>query len=259
MSGSALAKTIAAVVVVVGIAAVAGGAWWLQDRDKVASPPPPSIQLDSPARAFSAPSGSTGIEAEHGFKRFPKAAFIGDTYGMSLASESGRGWVDEVTANMCWSVSGKSIEMRTGYTNPGTGGTAVFAERIDDVARTAPSIVVIEGGLHDYDALPDKIYEAARNVFATGRATLPPETMIVAVGPPKPPTVSLEDATHVLDPLARAAADNGVVFINPAAENWLPDGSFFHADGFLLNAKGHQEFARRLTEQLRALGAPAGC
>ena len=259
MTRSVVAKSVAAVVAILGVAAVVGGAWWMQDRDMAAPPPAGPVLLDAPAAAAMPSGGVAGIEAQHGFKRYPRAAFIGDTYGMSLASESGRGWVDEVTASMCWSVSGKSIEMRTGYTNPGTGGTSVFGERIDDVSKATPSIVVIEGGLHDYDAPPEQLYEAARNVFASGRAMLPPETMIVAIGPPKPPTVPIENASRVLDPLARAAADTGVVFINPAAENWLPDGTYFHADGFLLNAKGHQEFARRLTEHLRALGAPAGC
>jgi GDSL-like Lipase/Acylhydrolase family len=195
----------------------------------------------------------------HEFKTYPKAAVLADTVAFGYVG-AGRGWPDYLAGQMCWSVSGKSVELETGYTNPGgKPDTSAFTERADDVAKDGPKIVVVEGGMHDYRATPEKLQEAAAATFSTLKSQLPPDAMVVAVGPIVGDAAKPEDVARISGPIAAAAAEKGVIFLDPMVEGWLPNMDFFSRDGLLPNDKGQIEYANRLAADLRALGAPAGC
>lgn len=260
MFRSPASKALTAVVITVGLAAAVGGVWWLTRDQSVSLPAaaPATLQPGSEPVPAAPQDSSTGLR--HEFRSFPKAAVLGDTMAMGYVADGGRGWVEALADQMCWSISAKSAEIETGYTNPGgKPNTSDFTQRADDVAATEPSIVLVEGGLHDYKSTAEKLRTSANTVFTTLKDQLPPNTMIVAVGPIAGDIVKPEDVAKVSQPIAAAAADSGVIFIDPMAERWLPDNTFYSRDGFLPNGKGQLEYSNRLAADLRALGAPAGC
>ncbi|MGV0795033.1 SGNH/GDSL hydrolase family protein [Mycolicibacterium sp. XJ1819] len=248
----------AALVIIVGLAVAIGGVVWLR-KDQSVSPPEAAPATLAPRP--DAPGGedsNTGLRNE--FRVYPRAAVLGDTTALGYVGDLGRGWVEELAKQMCWSISAKSAELETGYTNPGgKPNTSAFTERADDVAIGQPEIVIVEGGLHDYRATPDQLQRAASSVFTTLKNQLPADTMIVAVGPIAGDVVTPEEVAMVSGPIAAAAEDSGVIFIDPMAERWLPDASFYSNDGFLPNGKGQLEYATRFAADLRGRGAPAGC
>jgi hypothetical protein len=251
-------RTLAIVVLVVGLAVVVAGTLWVY-RDQTVSVPvaEPATLKPIPGAAASTPA-NTG--ARHDFKVSPKLAVLGDTIALGYVG-GGPSWVEQLASNMCWSVSAKSAELETGYTNPGgSPSSSAFTDRADDVAATAPAVIVVEGGLHDYRANPDRIREAALKTFTTLKEQSPPGTMIVAVGPVAAgDVVTPEDVAKISGAIAGAAADAGVIWIDPMVERWLPDPNFFSQGGILINTKGQIEYANRLAADLRALGAPIGC
>jgi hypothetical protein len=245
-----------ALVLVVGLAAVVGGVVLLNRDHSVETPeatPSTLGPLPTPA-----PDGS-GTGLRHEFRAYPKAAVLADTLALGYIG-AGRGWPDVLAGQMCWSMASKSVELETGYTNPGgKPDTSAFTERADDVAKEEPAVVIVEGGLHDYRATPEKLQESAASVFTTLKEQLPPGSMVVAVGPLVGDVASPEEVARVSGPIAAAAADKGVIFLDPMAERWLPDMNYFSRDGLLPNDKGQIEYANRLAAALRALGAPSGC
>jgi len=256
VSKRAVIRTLLALVIVAGLAAAVGGViWW--NRDHSVEPPAAAPTTLGPLPEPAAPGSGTGLR--HEFRTYPKAAILADTLAMGYVG-AGRSWAELTAANMCWSLSAKSVELETGYTNPGgRPDTSAFTERADDVAKEDPAIVVVQGGLHDYRATPEKLQEAARNTFTTLKEQLPPESMVVALGPLVGDAASPEDVARVSGPIAAAAQETGVIFLDPMAERWLPDMNYFSRDGLLPNDRGQIEYANRLTAALRALGAPAGC
>jgi hypothetical protein len=253
---SVVSKTFLAILLVVGLAAAIGGVVLL-NRDHSVDTPDAAPSTLGPLPAPAPDGANTGLR--HQFRQYPKAAVLADTLAMGYVG-AGRGWPDLLAGQMCWSMSGKSVELETGYTNPGgKPDTSAFTERADDVAKEGPAIVIVEGGLHDYRATPEKLQEAAASVFTTLKEQLPPESMVVAVGPIVGDVASPEDVARVSGPIAAAAAEKGVIWIDPMAERWLPDMNYFSRDGLLPNDKGQIEYANRLAAALRNLGAPAGC
>jgi hypothetical protein len=251
-----VSRTLLVIVLVVGVAAVVGGVLFLRKDHNVDTPvaaPSTLSPLPTPTQ------GNTGTGLRHEFKEYPKAAMLADTLAMGYIG-AGKGWPDYIAGQMCWSVTAKSVELETGYTNPGgKPDTSAFTERADDVAKDGPKIVIVEGGLHDYRATPEKLQADAATTFTTLKQQLPPDSMVVAIGPIVGDAASPEDVARVSGPIAAAAQEKGVIFLDPMAERWLPDMSYFSRDGLLPNDKGQIEYANRLAADLRALGAPSGC
>jgi hypothetical protein len=246
------------IVLIVGLAAVGVGALWVYRDHSVSVSPAAPATLEPVAGATPPAPGSTGVG--HEFKLYPKIAVLGDTIALG-SIDGGSSWVEQLASHMCWSVSTKSAEFQTGYTNPGgSPNSSAFTDRADDVAASAPAVVVVEGGVHDYRATAERLHDAALKTFTTLKDQSAPGTMIVAVGPiAAGEIVKPEDVARVSGSIASAAADAGVVWIDPMAEQWLPNGDFFSPDGILPNASGQAEYANRLAADLRAIGAPTGC
>lgn len=261
MAKSAKSRTLgilALVVLVVGVAAVVGGTLWVRKDNSVSVPPAAPATLVPVAGA--APPGPGNSSIRHEFKVYPKLAVLADTIALGSVG-GGSSWVEQLASTMCLSVSAKSAEFETGYTNPGGApNSSAFTDRADDVAASSPALVVVEGGVHDYRAMPERLRDAALKTFNTLKEQSPPGTMIVVVGPSASgDVVKPEDVSKVSGAIAGAATEAGVVWLDPMAEQWLPDPTFYSQDGVLPNAKGQTEYANRLAAALRALGAPAGC
>jgi hypothetical protein len=127
------------------------------------------------------------------------------------------------------------------------------------VTKDGPKVVIVQGGLHDYRATPEKLQEAAAKTFTTLKEQLPPDAMVVAIGPLVGDAAKPEDVARVSGPIAAAAAEKGVIFLDPMVEGWLPTMDFFSRDGLLPNDRGQIEYTNRLAADLRNLGAPTGC
>ncbi len=258
MSRSAMWKALAIVVLTVGLAAVLGGAWWLNKGQSVSVPPAAAPTLESvPGAAPDAPA-NTGVR--HDFKLYPKVAVLADTLALGYIG-GGPSWAEALANDMCWSIAAKSAELETGYTNPGgSPDTSAFTDRADEVAASGPAVILVQGGLHDYRARPERLRDAAFKTFTTLKDQSAPGTMIVAVGPLAAGDIATpEDVAKISGAISAAAADAGVIWIDPMAEQWLPDPSFFSQGGIMPNAKGQLEYAKRFAADLRALNAPSGC
>jgi hypothetical protein len=251
-----VSRTLLVIALVAGLAAVIGGVVFLR-KDHTVDTPDAAPSTLGPLPTPTERGSGTGLR--HEFKEYPKAAMLADTLAMGYIG-TGKGWPDYIAGQMCWSVTAKSVELETGYTNPGgKPDTSAFTERADDVAKDGPKIVIVEGGLHDYRATPEKLQADAATTFTTLKEQLPPDAMVVAIGPIVGDAASPEDVARVSGPIAAAAAEKGVIFLDPMVERWLPDMSYFSRDGLLPNDKGQIEYANRLAADLRGLGAPAGC
>jgi lysophospholipase L1-like esterase len=254
-------RIFAALVVILGLTTLVWGVRMVNEGDTIMPPPatPATLGAETAAAGPSSSALETGVR--HAFTPYPKVAVLGDSFATGYGSDRGWGWVEQLAADMCWSVTGKSAELETGYTSPGGNtDTSVFGDRVDQVVSPELAVVLVEGGVFDFRAPSEAIYVAASDVFQSLRSQLARNTPIVAIGPVAPPTVKPEDLARVAAPITAAATDTGAIFIDPAAENWLPDETFFLGGASLQpNGRGHTEFAKRLSIALRDRGIPAGC
>lgn len=186
---------------------------------------------------------------------FPKGnnylpvAIIGDSY---TAAPSG--YATQIARLMCWRLANLG-QGGTGYTNPGQAAEndTVFAGRVQQAVDAAPRLVVVQGGTND-DGKPTT-EDAARETFASLRVGLP-GVPVVAVGPVR--TVSQDPARSDAsrDAIQRAAAAEGVPFIDPIALGWLAEPGSFVSDGVHPTSAGHKRYAESLAGQLQALNLP---
>ena len=190
-------------------------------------------------------------------------AVLGDSYSEGVGATPGRGWVDLVAAQMCWSLTNRSAQGGKGYTTAGDEALpdfATFVGRVPAVAGGAPKVTILPGGNHGAGGTPEEITPEATNVFNSLRTALGQNAEIVAIGPIPTPMTESPALAPVSAAIGAAAAQFGVEFIDPVAEAWLSDPSFFAEDGIQPNDQGYAEFAARLEADLRARGlqsAPA--
>lgn len=178
------------------------------------------------------------------------AAFLGDSY--TAASNQGGGYVGPLVNAMGWTplFFGQG---GTGYVNPGQAseGESAFPARVDAVIAAAPDVVVVQGGLNDNNKAAS--LAAANQAFGDLRAGLP-DARVIAVGPVLAPGMSAESIKAARDGIKEAAGAHGVVFIDPAAENWLPSADLFDVPGVHPTAEGYKRLGEHLVLAMKSQG-----
>jgi len=246
--------------VVAGLALLAWGIRAVKSGDAIV-PPPNELAVISTTSPVASPSGTaSGGGVRHQFVMFPSAAVLGDSFATGYGTDRGRGWVEQLGTDMCWSIDAKSAELETGYTTPGgSATTSMYLDRVEKLASSDPDVVLVEGGVFDFPAPSELIYKNATDVFQLLRSELPETTDILVIGPVGPPAKHAE-LDRITADIGKAARDTRVTFIDPTAEGWLPDATYFlSGNNIQPNDRGHSQFAKRLAADLRERGIPSGC
>ena len=182
-----------------------------------------------------------------------RAVFLGDSYTVGVGTSGGPTYAERVADRMGWSQV-DAAQSGTGYVaDGGGGGNAPFGERVDDVVAAGPDVVVVQGSTNDVLAPAAEVGAAASALYADLAAAVPGADVVV-FGPPAAPGVPRTEIEAIRDALAGAAAQAGLLFVDPIAGGWLepPDG--LYADVIHPDDEGHAVMADELVEELRAAG-----
>lgn len=174
---------------------------------------------------------------------FPTVAILGDSYvaGDWLDSPD-EGWSRLIGQAQGWETYVDGIG-GTGFTNGGPCGDDTYASRVDGILAASPRLVIVEGGLNDSGASPDKVREAAETVLRD----LSSVPTVVLLGPANAP--SKNDIEGIDVALRAAAKENGRQYVS--ALGWDLE---FQPDRLHLTPAGHADFAELVAEAVA--GAP---
>lgn len=211
--------------VVVGVAVLGVGS-------ACSSPPPPpapepTCSLPDPRPTLAA--GSLTLPAD------PSVLILGDSYTEGYGAEpETKGWAYLVGKPLGWQVTVNGVG-GTGYVNAGPQAQGTYLQRLAGLQGRSFDLVVLQGGSNDrdtaYPALRDTVtrtVDAVRTQF--------PSAPVVILGPSTP--YGKSDGTRILMQcvLAGYAAQQGVPFLDPIAEDWFVDGD---GDRYANPANGH--------------------
>jgi len=170
-------------------------------------------RCDEFRRAAAEPARTDLVTAPSG----PRILVIGDSYSLGLGVDSGRSWPHQLQGRVL--VDGFS---GSGFSKDASAcGDVSYASRAVAALRRAGdvSVVVVEGGLNDYD----QPTSAIRRGFDRLLARLG-ERRVVVVGPASAPARAAE-VPRIDHLLARLSARHGVQYVrmSGAALAYLPD------------------------------------
>ncbi|MDJ0362574.1 SGNH/GDSL hydrolase family protein [Rhodococcus sp. H29-C3] len=192
----------------------------------------------------------------------PRLLFIGDAYTQGInAHPRSEGFASLVSDQLGWPTEIDGVG-GTGFT---WGGGPDGLERNDYISRIgrragasgfAPNILFIQGGQSDHLAAPEFLGDRVTETIRVARDTWP-GVQIVVMGPSRPmPGGDL--LKRVSTPIAQAALDAQVPFINPLGAKWFTNENSqqYYGDpgGSLLNSDGHAYVADRVLEALQTIG-----
>ncbi|GAA1829610.1 SGNH/GDSL hydrolase family protein [Agromyces salentinus] len=189
----------------------------------------------------------------------PRALFLGDSFTEGYgASRPAAIWATIAAGSLRWQPTVDGIG-GTGFTKTtATDGTDGLGFRQRLLARGSTGalydVVVLQGGLNDWQATGDEEYAAVARAVRTAR-TLWPEAVVVVFGPAEPIADGTKRLAHL--PLIRdAALDSGAVFIDPSSPSpWITAGNsdlLDLGDGLHLNDSGYAYLAARFVAAVLA-------
>lgn len=187
----------------------------------------------------------------------PLAVFIGDSFTAGNDETPGAaryGFVDRAADSLGWDKANLA-QGGTGYVNPGANGNTAYAGVVARAVGFNPDILFIGGGINDAKYPPAQVGAAADSLYKDLKAKLP-KTRIVVMGPVTPGGVEGEyrSSVPVRDVLQATAEANGLAFIDPIAEDWMPTKTgLVGPTNFHPNAAGHEMLAGKLAADLKAL------
>lgn len=203
------------------------------------------LQLRHPAEADTA--ARCAIRSEQAAERAAvttgageRVAVIGDSWSVGFGlPELERSWPSRLDARV--QVAGFSGSGFSATASPCPGVS--FADRAADAVVDGPELVVVQGGLNDFDQTPQSI-EAGFSALVAGLAAYSPERVVV-VGPHRAPSRA-SGAERVDALLERLSAQAGLRYLRPLDLDltYLPDR--LH-----LTEAGHRAFGDWVAEQLR--------
>jgi lysophospholipase L1-like esterase len=186
-----------------------------------------------------------------------RVAFLGDSWTLGAGADGNRGYVDMLRVRLPdWALTNFG-DGGTGYAaNGGEHGETpkrTFDQRIKDVVRAHPSIVVIQGSLNDRAYPTGVIAAAAAKTLGDLRAAVPGARILV-IGASYTPGSTHEDIDRINQSISAAAAARHLLFLNPAAENWNdPNDPTIWWNPNHPNNKGHGLIADHLRPLLEKL------
>lgn len=179
-------------------------------------------------------------------------AVIGDSWGAGAGSDSNTGFSSFGTiATRQLGVNGVIFAARgTGYTTTSTAG-GVYSERLARVAAAEPDLVVVQGSVNDArQSSAEAVGSASKQLFDDLKAWLP-GAVIVATGPMDAPITVPAETAAASAAIRASALEEGVHFIDPVAEGWLPLDNDLFSDGLHPNQAGYELIGARLAEDLK--------
>lgn len=169
----------------------------------------------------------------------PRIAVIGDSYSVGLQLDHvGTSWPSRLPGEVhVYGFSGSGFAEKSSPCGP-----VSYADRAGRALRSDPQLVVVQGGLNDYDQPDAAVNDGVRRLLTALEGH-----QVVLVGPPDAP--ARPAAAHVDELLAASAADAGVPYIATS------DVDFDYLEGGLhLTPEGHREFGELVAEALPELG-----
>lgn len=161
-----------------------------------------------------------------------RVVVIGDSYSVGLGLDEPAGsWPSRLPGRV--HVAGFS---GSGFSSRASGcGPVSFADRAPAALADGADLVVVEGGLNDFDRTDTEIrdgFQALVDALADALADAPGDVPLVVVGPPPAPARAAE-VPRVDSLLARLAAAHGATYLSMAGAElpYLPDGLHLTLDG----------------------------
>lgn len=181
----------------------------------------------------------------------PVVTFLGDSWTEGYGSPTMRGYAVRTGERLGWvhhvlGVGG------TGYVVPGAAGP--FADRIDAALGTGPDVLVVQGSINDGVAGAEALEPAVVATLSRLADEADPATRIVVVGASHAPGMDRAVVETINGILGRTAADLGMLFVDPAVENWSdPADPAVWADSIHPNDLGYERIADRMIPLLRSV------
>ncbi|HET7385590.1 MAG TPA: SGNH/GDSL hydrolase family protein [Nocardioidaceae bacterium] len=182
----------------------------------------------------------------------PRVVFLGDSYTAARQASSVRtGWAVELAVREHWQPVLLGIS-GTGFAATGRCGNDRYATRYDDVIRTHPDAVIIEGGYNDRGTKPSVEEQLVLSGIRRLRMALP-GVPVALIGPAVPTASVASQIVPITLALRQAATQTGVTFVDPAGERWFTQenrGRLISADHVHPNDAGYAYMARRVAGPL---------
>jgi lysophospholipase L1-like esterase len=180
-------------------------------------------------------------------------SFVGDSWTEGYGATALRGYAVLLSEQSGWRYEVLGVG-GSGYDLPGLG--APFADRMDEALAGDPDVVVVQGSLNERESTLGSLGPAAAATLGRLRAEAGPATDILVLGAPETPGTVPAVTAGINGTIAAAAADLGLRFIDPVAENWTdPADPTVWMDPFHPNDRGHQLVADGLKPILGAMVA----
>jgi lysophospholipase L1-like esterase len=181
----------------------------------------------------------------------PVVAFIGDSWTAGTGASDGPGYAERTIDQLGW--HGHVLGVGgSGYVAPGP--EQPFAGRIRPALDAEPDVVVVQGSINDTATDVATLAAAAMRTLERLAREAAPGTRFLVLGASHTPGTTAEAVDGINAAVAAAAASAGLMFVDPAAENWTdPADPAIWADPWHPNDLGHQRVADRLAPLLREI------
>lgn len=139
----------------------------------------------------------------------------------------------------------------TGYVNPGTAGST-FGDRVRLVTPD-DQVVVFVGSRNDWNASPEELTTATRDVYAEA-LRIAPNARLLVIGPIWPEGDPPPGVLQARDVVRDQSVAAGAVFVDPLAEGWMVgDPLLVKPDGVHPNEAGNIYLAEKFTPILQSV------
>lgn len=204
------------------------------------------------ASAASSPSPSPRATATASTTKAVRAVLFGDSFVSGRALERGKPTAVQVAAKLLgWDATVLGGD-GTAFTTGGSRGGSPYGVRLRREIKTAPDILLLQGGASDTNATPEQLTAAAGGAL-DWLARHYPSTRVVMLGPIAMEQPQDGQLVRVDGTLRKVAAAHQVRYIDPIALHWITAANFsglISSSGFYPNAAGHAYLGHKLAEAL---------
>lgn len=214
---------------------------------------PPAVDL--PEATDTAPTLLPQRELRITVPAEPRLYIMGDSFTQGYGAEpQTQGWAYRVADELGWDHRIDGVG-GSGWTSPGgTVGTLVDRVHALAVSRSyVPNVVILQGGLNDFDADRDAIQSAIAQAVTELRSAFP-GVQIVLFGPVRGWIAGLGGIESIASWTCYEAYVLQVPCINPMYEHWVTETNppgFAAADGAHPTTEGHAYLAVQFLDHFR--------